>query len=161
MQGKSVGKKHRSTRSSGGMKRSRSFLSMDNLDIEEENEEDEQSDEPVDLDDSSDASKKSVRNSAKPAKERGNESDDSAIKRAKALKTDRTAGQRKESPLLPPKDEDKAATSKASGAQKPLTLEEEIQRKLDAVKINQAYINDWEYGKENEVKGGTAQNGEL
>ena len=35
MAGKSVGKKHKSTKSSGGMKRSRSFLSMDNLDIEE------------------------------------------------------------------------------------------------------------------------------
>lgn len=150
--GKSLGKKHKSSKSSGGMKKSRSFLSMDNLDVEDQKDDDESS-----LDNVDEISNSSAEHSAKsvePAKDKG-ESDDSAMKRAKAMKTDRTAGQKKESPLLPPED---AGGKKdlASKASKPLTLEEEIHKKLNAIKINQGYINDWEWGKENAATGGTA-----
>jgi hypothetical protein len=53
------------------------------------------------------------------------------------MKTDRTAGQKKESPLLPPEDTDGATSKgKASKVPTPLTLEEEIYKKLNAIKIN-------------------------
>lgn len=72
------------------------------------------------------------------------------------MKTDRTAGQKKESPLLPPEDTDGATSKgKASKVPTPLTLEEEIYKKLNAIKINQDYINDWEWGKENAATGGS------
>jgi hypothetical protein len=52
-QGKHVGKKHQPSKSSGGIKKSRSFLSMDNLDVPE-GEEDDDSFDKAELNDSSD-----------------------------------------------------------------------------------------------------------
>ena len=42
-----------------------------------------------------------------------------------------------------------------------LTLEQEIEKKKNAIRINQAYINAWEWGKDNKVTGGTEQNGDA
>ena len=81
------------------------------------------------------------------------EDDVNSLKGAKALRTERTA--REVSPLIPNEDGDsQTKTIKA------ITLEEEISKKLNEPKINQEFINNWEWGKENPIGNeGTAQNG--
>lgn len=67
------------------------------------------------------------------------EDNDSLKGENKALKTERTA--REVSPLI--KNEDGDSQTKTI---KSITVEEEIQRKLNEPKINQDYINCWEWG---------------
>ena len=57
----------------------------------------------------------------------------------KALKTERTA--RETSPLTKKEDGDTQTNQTVK-----ITIEEEISRKLNEPKINQDYINNWEWG---------------
>lgn len=128
---------------------------MDNLDVPE-GEEDDDSFDKAELNDSSDRelAEKDL-HTAQKSKE-GEEQ----LQGTKPLKTDRTATHKKESPLIPPK-RDLGTESRGQNSNVTLTLEEEIEKKVNAIRINQGYINNWEWGKENAVTGTTAQNGEA
>lgn len=121
------------------MKKSRSFLSMDNLDVPE-GDEDEDSFDKAELNDSSD---RELAEKDNYTAQKSKEGDDN-LQGTKPLKTDRTATQKKESPLIPPKrdlgDESKGLSRNSNIT---LTLEEEILKKENAIRINQGYINNW------------------
>ena len=86
------------------------------------------SDEPLEL-----------RSKQKSTVDKAKEDNDSLKGENKALKTERTA--REASPLV--KNEDGDSQTKTI---KSITVEEEIHRKLNEPKINQDYINNWEWG---------------
>ena len=107
LEGKSNGKKHKGGKAaSGGIARSRSFLSMDNLDIKEEENEDEtsssksQNNEPS-SDESDELRMKKFRNSAQVNKE----VDDSMRVGAK------TTRENYESPMNPSEDQNRTINS--------------------------------------------------
>lgn len=86
------------------------------------------SDEPLDL-----------RQKQKSTVDKLKEDNDEFKGENKVLKTERTA--REASPLV--KNEEGDSQTKTI---KSITVEEEIQRKLNEPKINQDYINNWEWG---------------
>ena len=146
IKGKTNGKKHKGPKSAaGGLSKSRSFLSMDNLDIQEEKEENEESSNESDNNKpmSSDSDEPlELRSKQKSTVDKAKEDDGEFKGDSKALKTERTA--REGSPLIKNEDGNNSQTM----TNKSITVEEEIQKKLNEPKINQEYINNWEWGVE-------------
>jgi hypothetical protein len=92
------------------------------------------SDEPLEL-----------RSKQKSTVDKPKEENDSMKGEAKALKTERTA--REGSPLIKAEEGDSQTKTTKS-----ITLEEEINKKLNEPKLNQENINNWEWGAEPTAK---------
>lgn len=146
----------RSANSSAGLRRNKSMLSMDCLDIDDDDEaSSSQEGSGASSSDEESSSKSQNSNDPKQPQRRrsGFDSDDDGNKRSKndlgaraGNKTERTADHRVESSLVSPKQ---------STEKRELTLEEEVERKLAALQITQEMINEYVYAKKVEGKDNT------
>lgn len=123
----------RSVAGRGGMRRNRSLLSMDNLDIEEEKDGSEASDGPSDGDSDGSDSPTAAGQRTGPGGE-GGDSARHGSRRQRGNFTERTARVESMANGTPPGESERS---------EPLTVEEQVERKLALIKISQDDVDGW------------------